>query len=120
MNPVTSKLTGIELEIVPVIPVPVAVTVTVYAPGETDVCVKTVSVAMAELPTVSFTIVGFTVAPGPPETPRVRVTFPLKPFRLVMVTREVADEPDGKLNVDGLAERRTSGGATTVTVMLTE
>ncbi len=81
---------------------------------------KTVRVAVAEPPAVSFTIVGFTVAPGPPETPRVRVTFPLKPLRLVTVTRDAAEEPDGKLNVDGLAEMRTSGGATTVTVILTE
>ncbi len=81
---------------------------------------KTVSVAVAELPAVSFTIVGFTVAPGPPETPRVSVTFPLKPLRPVTVTRDTAEEPDGKLNVDGLAEMRMSGGATTVTVILTE
>ncbi len=81
---------------------------------------KTVRVMVAELPAVSFTIVGFTVAPGPPETPRVRVTFPLKPLRLMTVTRDVAEEPDGKLNVEGLAETRRSGGATTVTVMLAE
>jgi hypothetical protein len=82
--------------------------------------VKTVKVTLAEPPADSVTNVGLVVAPGPPETLDDRVTFPLNPFRLVMVMTDVAEEPDGKVNVDVLAETRKSGGIPTVTVILKE
>ena len=120
VKPVSETLTGAELESGPLIPVPVPVTVTVYWPGETEVCVKTVKVAVAEPPRDRCTIVGLMFAPGPPETPVVRVTLPLNPLRLVMVIADVAEEPDGKVSVVGLAVMRKSGGVPTVIVMLVE
>ncbi len=120
VNPVTSRLTRVEREIGPMIPVPVPVTVTVYAPGETDVWVKTVKVTLAEPAADSVRLVELRDAPGPPETLRIRVKFPLKPLRLATVMREVAEAPDGKLRTAGLAEMRKSGADPTITVMLEE
>jgi hypothetical protein len=82
--------------------------------------VKTVKVTLAELPADSVTLVELKDAPGPPETLRVSVTVPLKLLRLVTVMRDVAEPPDGKLNVDGLAETWKSGAVPTVTIMLAE
>ena len=81
---------------------------------------KTVMVAVAEPPTVSVTNVGFTVAPGPPETLAVRVTFPVKPFLLAIVIADVDEEPDGKVRLVGLADTLKSGGKLTVTTILAE
>ncbi len=84
------------------------------------VCVKTVNVTAAEPPETSVTLVGPTLAPGPPDTLGARVTVPLKPFRLVTVTTDVPEEPDGKLKETGLGEMLNSGGAPTVTLTVTE
>jgi hypothetical protein len=120
VNPVTSTLTRPEREIEPLIPAPVPVTVIVYAPGETVVAVNTVRVTLAELPEDNVALSELRVAPGPPETLATRVTVPLNPLRLVTVMREVADDPDGNVNVAGLAETLKSGAAPTVTVMPAE
>jgi hypothetical protein len=80
VNPVTPTLTGVEREIVPLIPLPVAVTVTVKVPGETEVCVNIVRVELAEVPDDNVTLVVLKDAPGPPETLVVKATVPLKPF----------------------------------------
>jgi hypothetical protein len=80
VKPVTPTLTGVEREIVPLIPLPVAVTVTVKAPGETEVWVNTVRVEVADVPGDNVTLFVLNDAPGPPETLVVKATVPLKPF----------------------------------------
>lgn len=81
---------------------------------------KIVKVAVAEPPEDNDTLVGLMFAPGPPDVLVDRVTLPLNPLRLVMVMTEVAEEPDGKVSVVGLAVMRKSGGVPTVMVMLVE
>ncbi len=75
---------------------------------------------MADDPRDNVTVVGLKVAPGPPETLRVRVTFPLKPLRLFTVMTEVPEEPAGKLKEAGRAEILKSRGRITVTMTLAE
>jgi hypothetical protein len=80
--------------------------------------VKTVKVAVADAPGVNVTLVGLKVAPGPPETARVRVTLPLNPLRLFTVMTDVPEEPAGKLREDGREETLKSNGRLTVTTTM--
>ena len=75
---------------------------------------------MADDPRDNVTVVGLKVAPGPPETLRVRVTLPLKPLRLFTVMAEVPEKPAGKLREAGKAEILKSRGRLTVTMTLAE
>ncbi len=81
---------------------------------------NTVRVEVADPAAVNVTVVGFKVAPGPPETLRVRVKVPLNPLRLVKVITEVPEEPAGKLRDTGFEEIAKSSGAITVTVTMAE
>jgi hypothetical protein len=87
---------------------------------DTEVFVKTVNVAVADDPIDSVTVVGLRVAPGPPDTLRVRDTLPLKPLRLFTVMTELPEEPAGKLREAGRAEMPKSGGRLTVTRTVAE
>jgi hypothetical protein len=80
VNPVTPTLTCVEREIVPLIPFPDPDTVTVKVPGETEVCVNTVRVEVADVPRDNVTLLVLRDAPGPPETLVVNMIVPLKPF----------------------------------------
>ena len=63
-------------------------------------------VELAELPGGRKTLVGLheTVSPVEGVTDSVKLTLPEKPARLVRLMLNDALEPDGKPNVDGLAE----------------
>ena len=78
-------------------------------------------VDMAEIPEVKVTLVGVHEAVRPVKgvTDVDRVTDPVNPFRLVSVTVDAPDEPAGKVTIDGLAATLKSGGAITLTLMVT-
>ncbi len=75
-----------------------------------------------EDPDVKVTLVGVhdEVRPVEGATDVDRVRDPWNPFRLVTVTVDVPDEPEGKVTVDGLAEILNPDGAITLTLMTTE
>ncbi len=77
---------------------------------------------VAEPPEASATLVGAHVAVSPVDGVTVleRVRDPTKPFRLVRVTVDVPAEPIGKVTVEGLAMTLKSGGAITLTLIVTE
>ncbi len=81
---------------------------------------NTVSVEVADPAADNVTVVGFKVAPGPPETLEARVRVPLKPLRLVRVITDVPEEPAGKLRETGFEEMAKSSCAITVTVTVAE
>ena len=76
---------------------------------------------MADPPEANVKLVGVHVAVRPVEGVTVleRVSDPVKPLRLVSVTADVPEEPTGKVTVEGLAVMLKSGGAITVTLILT-
>jgi len=82
--------------------------------------VNTVRVAVADAPGDNARVVGLKVAPGPPETVRVRVTLPLNPLRLFTVMIDVPEDPAEKLREAGRAETLKSKGRLTVTTTLAE
>ncbi len=77
---------------------------------------------VADVPDVKVTLVGLHDAVRPVEgaTDVDRVRDPWNPFRLVTVTVDGPDKPDGKVTVDGLAAILNPDGATTLTLMMTE
>ncbi len=76
---------------------------------------------VADPPEVNVKLVGVQEAVRPVEGVTVldRVSDPVKPFRLVSVTVDAPDEPTGKVTVEGLAVTLKSGGAITVTLIVT-
>ena len=76
---------------------------------------------MAEIPEVRITLVGAhdAVRPVTGLTDVNRLRDPANPFKLVSVTVDVPDEPAGNVTIDGLAATLKSGGAITLTLMVT-
>lgn len=59
-----------------------------------------------------------TVSPVAGDTDLDSVRDPVKPLRLVTVTVDVPDVPDGNVTVDGFVVMLKSGGAITLTEMV--
>ena len=76
---------------------------------------------MAETPDVKVTLVGMhdAIRPVRGVTDVDRLRDPVNPFRLVSVTVDVRDELAGKVTIVRLATTLKSGGAITLTLMLT-
>ena len=72
-------------------------------------------------PDVIVKMVGAQVAVRPVagDTDLERVRVPVNPLRLVRVTVDVPDVPDGNVRVDGLVMMLKSGGAITLTEIVT-
>jgi hypothetical protein len=77
---------------------------------------------VAEDPDVKVTVEGVhdEVRPVDGATDVDRLRDPWNPFRLVTVTVDVPDEPDGKVTVNGFAAILNPDGAITLTLMTTE
>ncbi len=74
-----------------------------------------------DAPDAKVKLVGVQVAVSPVtgETVLDRVSVPVNPLRLVKVTAEVPDDPDGNVTTDGLVRTLKSGGAMTLIGIVT-